>query len=32
MWEGWSEGDGVIGVDKIGEKADWGAFVKSQKG
>jgi len=31
-WEGWSEGDGVIGVDKLGEKADWGEFLRKKKG
>jgi DNA mismatch repair protein PMS2 len=31
MWEGWSEGDGVIGVDKLGEKADWGEFVRKRR-
>jgi DNA mismatch repair protein PMS2 len=31
MWEGWSEGDGVVGVDKLGEKADWGQFVKKRR-
>jgi DNA mismatch repair protein PMS2 len=30
-WEGWREGDGVIGVDKLGEKADWGGFLKKKK-
>jgi DNA mismatch repair protein PMS2 len=29
-WEGWSEGDGVVGVDKIGEKADWATFLGSR--
>jgi DNA mismatch repair protein PMS2 len=29
-WEGWNEGDGVIGVDKMGEKADWTAFLESR--
>jgi DNA mismatch repair protein PMS2 len=30
-WEGWSEGDGVVGVDKAGEKADWGAYVRARR-
>jgi DNA mismatch repair protein PMS2 len=30
-WEGWSEGDGVIGVDKLGKKADWEGFVKNRR-
>jgi DNA mismatch repair protein PMS2 len=30
-WEGWTEGDGVIGVDKMGEKADWAAFVRKSR-
>ena len=29
-WEGWNEGDGVIGVDQLGEKADWAGFLKSR--
>jgi DNA mismatch repair protein PMS2 len=31
MWEGWNEGDGVVGVDKVGEKADWARFVESRR-
>jgi DNA mismatch repair protein PMS2 len=31
MWEGWNEGDGVVGVEKVGEKADWAGFVKSRR-
>lgn len=30
-WEGWNEGDGVIGVDKMGEKADWADFVRKRR-
>jgi DNA mismatch repair protein PMS2 len=30
-WEGWNEGDGVIGVDKMGEKADWAEFVRKRR-
>ncbi|EAT87122.2 hypothetical protein SNOG_06058 [Parastagonospora nodorum SN15] len=30
-WEGWTEGDGVIGVDKLGEKADWAGFLRKSK-
>ncbi|KAF2024652.1 DNA mismatch repair protein MutL [Setomelanomma holmii] len=26
-WDGWSEGDGVIGVDKMGGRADWEGFM-----
>jgi DNA mismatch repair protein PMS2 len=31
MWEGWTEGEGVIGVDNLGEKVDWAGFVKSRR-
>ncbi|KAH7084536.1 hypothetical protein FB567DRAFT_529213 [Paraphoma chrysanthemicola] len=30
-WDGWSEGDGVIGVDKKGEQADWAGFMNKHK-
>lgn len=29
-WSGWSEGDGVVGVDAPGKKADWGAFLREK--
>jgi len=31
QWDGWNEGDGVIGVDKLGEKADWGEFLRKRR-
>ena len=30
-WEGWSEGDGVVGVDVRGERADWAGFLKRHR-
>lgn len=30
-WQGWTEGDGVIGVDVQGEKTDWAGFLKKNK-
>jgi DNA mismatch repair protein PMS2 len=30
-WQGWTEGDGVTGVDVQGEKADWNAFLKKNR-
>jgi DNA mismatch repair protein PMS2 len=30
-WDGWNEGDGVVGVDKPGEKADWSEFVRKKR-
>jgi DNA mismatch repair protein PMS2 len=30
-WEGWNEGDGVVGVDKAGEKADWAGLLRKRK-
>jgi DNA mismatch repair protein PMS2 len=30
-WEGWSEGDGVVGVDQPGEKADWGGYLETRR-
>ncbi|KAJ4364524.1 ATP-binding mismatch repair protein [Neocucurbitaria cava] len=31
-WQGWSEGDGVIGVDNVqGETADWAGFLRKNK-
>lgn len=30
-WEGWNEGDGVIGVDQLGEKADWAGFLRKSR-
>ena len=30
-WQGWSEGDGVTGVDVQGEKTDWAAYMKMNK-
>lgn len=29
-WSGWSEGDGVVGVDAPGEKADWAGFLRAR--
>jgi len=29
-WSGWSEGDGVVGVDVLGEKADWAGFLRAR--
>jgi DNA mismatch repair protein PMS2 len=31
-FDGWSEGDGVVGVDRLTEKADWGEFVRGRRG
>ncbi|CAN9365445.1 unnamed protein product [Alternaria alternata] len=28
-WQGWTEGDGVTGVDVQGSKTDWNAFLKN---
>jgi DNA mismatch repair protein PMS2 len=30
-WQGWTEGDGVSGVDVQGEKTDWNAYLKNNK-
>ncbi|XPS78601.1 ATP-binding mismatch repair protein [Ascochyta lentis] len=30
-WEGWSEGDGVVGVDVRGERADWAGFLNKHR-
>lgn len=30
-WQGWSEGDGVVGADVRGEKADWAGFLKKHR-
>jgi DNA mismatch repair protein PMS2 len=30
-WRGWTEGDGVTGVDVQGEKADWNAYLKKNR-
>lgn len=30
-WQGWKEGDGVVGVDALGEKADWAGFLRKSK-
>lgn len=30
-WQGWSEGDGVVGADVRGEKADWAGFLKEHR-
>ncbi|KAL1651690.1 ATP-binding mismatch repair protein [Didymella pomorum] len=30
-WHGWSEGDGVVGADERGEKADWAGFLKKHR-
>jgi DNA mismatch repair protein PMS2 len=30
-WQGWTEGDGVTGVDVQGEKADWNAYLKKNR-
>ncbi|KAJ4355148.1 ATP-binding mismatch repair protein [Ascochyta clinopodiicola] len=30
-WEGWSEGDGVVGVDVRGERADWSGFLNKHR-
>lgn len=30
-WKGWTEGDGVTGVDVQGEKTDWNAYLKDSK-
>jgi DNA mismatch repair protein PMS2 len=31
QWRGWSEGDGVVGVDKLGDKADWAGFLNKHR-
>lgn len=31
QWHGWSEGDGVVGVDKLGDKADWAGFLNKHR-
>jgi DNA mismatch repair protein PMS2 len=31
-WQGWTEGDGVTGVDVQGAKTDWNAFLKNNTG
>lgn len=31
-WEGWNEGDGVVGVDARGERADWSGFLAKRRG
>lgn len=30
-WEGWNEGDGVVGVDVRGERADWASFLNRHR-
>lgn len=30
-WDGWSEGDGVIGVNELGERTDWTGFLKKRR-
>jgi DNA mismatch repair protein PMS2 len=30
-WEGWSEGDGVVGVDARGAQADWAGFLNKHR-
>ncbi|KAI4948502.1 hypothetical protein J4E91_005926 [Alternaria rosae] len=30
-WQGWTEGDGVTGVDVQGEKTDWNAYLRDSK-
>jgi DNA mismatch repair protein PMS2 len=30
-WQGWSEGDGVVGADVRGEKADWAGFLNKHR-
>lgn len=30
-WEGWREGDGVVGVDARGERADWAGFLNKHR-
>ncbi|KAF1937369.1 DNA mismatch repair protein MutL [Clathrospora elynae] len=30
-WQGWTEGDGVTGVDVQGEQTDWAAYLKKNK-
>lgn len=30
-WEGWREGDGVVGVDVRGERADWAGFLNRHR-
>lgn len=30
-WQGWTEGDGVTGVDIQGEKIDWADYVKANR-
>ncbi|KAI4958258.1 hypothetical protein J4E86_003856 [Alternaria arbusti] len=30
-WQGWTEGDGVTGVDVQGEKTDWNAYLKDSR-
>ncbi|USP75413.1 hypothetical protein yc1106_02687 [Curvularia clavata] len=31
MWQGWKEGDGVVGVDAQGEPTDWGAYLNKSR-
>lgn len=31
QWEGWREGDGVVGVDARGERADWAGFLNKHR-
>ncbi|RAR13376.1 dna mismatch repair protein pms1 [Stemphylium lycopersici] len=31
-WQGWKEGDGVTGVDVQGEKTDWNAYLRKNRG
>jgi DNA mismatch repair protein PMS2 len=31
-WEGWSEGDGIVGVDVRGDRTDWAGFLKKRRG
>jgi DNA mismatch repair protein PMS2 len=30
-WQGWTEGDGVTGVDVQGEKTDWNAYLEQNR-
>ncbi|KAF2684205.1 DNA mismatch repair protein MutL [Lentithecium fluviatile CBS 122367] len=31
-WEGWGEGDGVVGLGEVGMRADWGKYLKRTRG
>ena len=31
-WEGWSEGDGMVGLGEVGMQTDWGRYLNRMQG